>query len=1086
VRELKLLDPAAGSGHFLVVAFDLLFALYQEEASHRGEADQPQWSDRAIVERILEKNLHGLDLDPRAIQIAAAALWLKARQTCRDARPRRLNLVASNLRLAGLPKDDPALVDLRRAIERETGIPADVTDTLVDALRGADHLGSLLRIDRAVEDAIDACEHELSRPKGGIDGSQGDLLAGTFPKEQRVLIGREEAKTTILDRLEEFLKRHTSGEDLGLRLRGEQLATGVRFVRMLREGTYHLVVGNPPYQGTTKMADAVYVHNNYQEGKADLYAAFLLRGLHLTRQGGHLALMTMRNWMFIKQFAHLRSHLLAMRDLRALANLGTGAFGSRSMDDVISSAAIIVRNGAPGPARSVAVQAAPLVDMARDASKPVRRNAELLAQGEVYSFLPSHFRCIPEWPLVYWWPASLLSSFVSLSKIGDVSPAKFGLTTGNNVRFAKFAWEVGRSTPAWAPFIFGAEGQRWLDQLSQLLRWQHNGLEVKLKAEYQYGSYSKQIRNEDTYFRKGVAFSAIGQDFCARAHRCPGIISNVASSVFAEDIAAVTCLMNTSTARSILSSLNPGVHFEVGDVNRLPLFPIANADDIFATVERAFGEHESHREPSVEFRRPGPSPWRHAQDWAQRAVDRPEGAPLPEYVPEYVPETATDLLSYALGVALGRFGAGGEGILDPAKDDLGHALPAGILFLDATLTPRDLGDGLGHPAAAPLHAVWEQHGPTIAPDDDLRGWLVGSFFDLHRKMYDNRPIHWPLSSEKRTFVAWVTIHRWTGNTLRILLAEHLVPRLTRLEGELADLRAAREGGDKKAARAAEKRFAQVQKWRDELAKFIADVEQCAEKGPPPEGPKCPPRQVDARYVPDLDDGVMINSAALWPLLTPQWKDPRKWWRELASAEDKKDYDWSHLAMRYWPDRVDAKCQQDPSLAVAHGCFWKYHPARAWAWELRLQDEIAPDFRITEAPYRGDGGDATHRAAFLATRGAEAVALLQAELLRRLRKRKQPLADYFLRHAGLWTNHPEACWQLEHAVIHKQKAPFRLLADDEPEARATYCAEHPRVVGERDKLLESFAQADMFSGTADLGQGEPDDDAGADDEPSDDE
>ncbi len=86
VRDLKLLDPAVGSGHFLVVAFDLLVALYREEARHRGrEPATERWSDRAIVERILEHNLHGIDLDPRAVQIAAAALWLKARQR----RPRR-------------------------------------------------------------------------------------------------------------------------------------------------------------------------------------------------------------------------------------------------------------------------------------------------------------------------------------------------------------------------------------------------------------------------------------------------------------------------------------------------------------------------------------------------------------------------------------------------------------------------------------------------------------------------------------------------------------------------------------------------------------------------------------------------------------------------------------------------------------------------------------------------------------------------------------------------------------------------------------------------------------------------------------
>jgi hypothetical protein len=72
-------------------------------------------------------------------------------------------------------------------------------------------------------------------------------------------------------------------------------------------------------------------------------------------------------------------------------------------------------------------------------------------------------------------------------------------------------------------------------------------------------------------------------------------------------------------------------------------------------------------------------------------------------------------------------------------------------------------------------------------------------------MYENRPIHWPLSSSDRTFVAWVTIHRWDADTLRVLLADHLHPTLTRIDGALADLRAARDGADKKAGRAAEKR-----------------------------------------------------------------------------------------------------------------------------------------------------------------------------------------------------------------------------------------------------------------------------------------
>ena len=111
----------------------------------------------------------------------------------------------------------------------------------------------------------------------------------------------------MLDRLETFLSRHTSGDDLGLRLRGEQLAAGVRFVRLVREGAYDLVVANPPYQGTSKMADASYVEAQYLLGKADLYAAYLLRGLELVRRGGVSSMLTIRNWMFIKQYAALRN-----------------------------------------------------------------------------------------------------------------------------------------------------------------------------------------------------------------------------------------------------------------------------------------------------------------------------------------------------------------------------------------------------------------------------------------------------------------------------------------------------------------------------------------------------------------------------------------------------------------------------------------------------------------------------------------------------------------------------------------------------------------------------------------------------------
>lgn len=974
VRELKLLDPACGSGHFLVIAFELLFALYQEEARHRGESI----GDREIVESILEHNLHGIDIDPKAVQLAAAALMLKARQLCADAEPRTMNLVAPALSLARLDANDPARLALDAAIHDETGIPAALTAQIVDALTGADHLGTLLKVDGAIDAAIDAYSDSLSKAVP-TKADQGDLFSGHQPR-RRKRITAESAKAAVLDRIEGFLRQHTGGADLGLRLRGEQLAAGVRFVRLVREGQYDLVVGNPPYQGTSKMADKAYVEQHYPRGKADLYAAFLERGLQLAKPGGMSALLTMRNWMFIKQFSALREWLLATYDLRMLGDVGWGAFREMKDNPVTMS---IVRKAA-GSQSSTALSPT-------DPSARVRTLAHfdslitgLLCQLGRFEFLPRKLQIIPEAPIVYWWSDAVITEYSTSPLIGTSCLVAPGVKTGNDVRFTRCAFEVASpdkdtitkpSDLLWPPYIKGAAGAEWLEPVGRVIRWHRAALELSV-----YGMHvapgTVRMRDPEIYFRRGIAFSPIGSSFSARAHRLPSIIGNMGASVFSSDLPATLCAMNSSRSRAILEALNPGLHFEIGDVNRLPLLSVSGAHDIFHAVERAFEKHESHREASIEYSRPGASPWRHAQAWAQLAVDRPEGAPLPPYEPVYDPEPPTDHLSFAIGVALGRFGANGEGILSEAPT---ASLPHGILFLSDASDD----DSLAHPAAASIVAAWATHGAAIDDKRTLKNYLQDKFFpDVHRKMYENRPIYFPLSSARRAFVAYVSIHRWTASTLNDLLASHLYPAKRTLEGEQTDLRPVRDGADKKAAKAADKRLGEVSKWLEELNDFIAAVEQCAERGPLPPDSKTPPRAVDARYVPDLDDGVMINSAALWPLLEPQWKDPKKWWRELASADGKKDYDWAHLAARYFPARVDDKCKADPSLAVAHGCFWKYHPAKAYQWELRLQDELRPDFTLDE--HDKAASDAA-RAAFEAAHPDLVEELVTKEHLRRQRK-----------------------------------------------------------------------------------------------------
>lgn len=949
LRELKLLDPACGSGHFLIIAFDLLAALYEEEARHRGVV----WSRKEIAESIVENNLHGIDLDPRAVQIAGAALWLKLKTWCPEADPLTVNLVASNLGLGSLPADDPALLELESALEREVGLPPRLTHRLVEALKGADYLGSLLKVDEAIDRALE--EHENGRSSNGklVAVGQGDLFRG-FPPEQ-LRLDSQQARKSVSERLQEFLARHTASDELGLRLRGEQLAAGVSFVLMMRGRQYDVVVANPPYLSAAKLASEDTYSSLPRAAKSDAFAAFMLRSLDCLRPGGLSASVTLSNWLTLGIYEALRVALLESASIWLLADLGKAAFSASGSTLVSTSLNILERK--TGRRESIAVRPIPPDEVIRDAAQANRVERALEAGYGKRRWRPQNLRIIEGWPLVYWWNEAFLDRYRNTENLGKRYLVRAGMQTSDNDRYLRRPFEIPISrrtavpvtepTPTqlapWVPYIKGAAGLSWFEPLEYFIEWSRNGLQKREMYEH-FGSKGggNGTPSRHLYFTPGVAFSMIGSSFTARLHRFRSIFGNKGSSVFPEDPNRVVCLMNSALARHVLESLNPGVGFEVGDVNRLPLFPIQSADEIVARLDEAFTAHEARRETSVEFRRPGPSYWTSAQAWAQRAVDRPEGEPLPPWLPAHEDEPPIDHVSFTFGVAMGRFGADGEGILDQTPPT---ALPHGILYLSASGQ-----DSLEHPATKLLQDAWRLHGPAVASKKDLREWLRLKFFaDDHLKRYEKRPIYLPLSSAKRTFVAWISIHRWQDDTLQTLLADYLNPERSRLEAELADLGETRSAGDARSQAHAQRRYDEIQTQLQELYDFMTTAEQIAERGAPPTDARCQKRETDAPFRMNLDDGVMINSAALWPLLAPQgWKDPAKWWSELCNAKD-KDYDWSHLADRYFPHRVDEKCRKDPSLAVAHARFWRYHPAKAYQWELRLQspNELGPEFRLDE-------------------------------------------------------------------------------------------------------------------------------------------
>src|SRR5579875_58938 len=336
VSEITFIDPAAGSGHFLIEAFDLLWDMYKEEGEVSSEAE--------ICASIFENNLFGIDIDERAIQIAALALLMKAWEKARDFVPRRINLVAANIRL---PKGTNHLEKFLQNHPEDHAIrPA--LETIVGALDHADEIGSLLEIDEPLDKRL----AELREKHGAqlsLDGHQG-------------LAKPEKWKLAVIARLRKHFNAEATGDDLSERFFGEAGEKGLSLLDLLSR-RYDMVAANPPYMGSKNMGPVLkkHVERHFAAGKRDLYAAFILKCLRLAAPGtGRVAMVTQQSWMFLRSFADLRAldddkrkkmpHAFGgvLRDttIETLAHLGPRAFAEIS-GEVVNTACFVLAAAAP-------------------------------------------------------------------------------------------------------------------------------------------------------------------------------------------------------------------------------------------------------------------------------------------------------------------------------------------------------------------------------------------------------------------------------------------------------------------------------------------------------------------------------------------------------------------------------------------------------------------------------------------------------------------------------------------------------------------------------------------------------------------
>jgi SAM-dependent methyltransferase len=353
VAELAFIDPACGSGHFLIAAFDLFFAMYVEE----GELADPA----EICAAILERNLYGIDIDGRAVQIAALALYLKAKEKASEFRPRRVNLVATNIRLPA--RREHVETFLRKHPEDAPLKPA--LDVIFGALAHADELGSLLQleepVDRVLRGLREAYESRRGTPHQAALWAELEApIQGKLPLDVE---SHEAWRVRTVERLREHFAEEAGTADLSERFFGEAAEKGLSLADLLAR-RYDVVAANPPYMGSKNMGPVVkqYVGRHFPAGKRDLYAAFILRCLQFAAGRGRVAMVTQQSWMFLRSYADLRAldeekrrrsprafaGLLRETTIEVLAHLGPRAFAEIG-GEVVNTAMFVLANAPPAP-----------------------------------------------------------------------------------------------------------------------------------------------------------------------------------------------------------------------------------------------------------------------------------------------------------------------------------------------------------------------------------------------------------------------------------------------------------------------------------------------------------------------------------------------------------------------------------------------------------------------------------------------------------------------------------------------------------------------------------------------------------------
>ncbi len=617
VREIETLDPACGTMHFGLVAFDLLAEMYREEMVRAGESGWPVRpsveSEDEIPAAILANNIFGIDIALRAVQLSALALYLKAKTLNPKAKITESHLACAEIELP----DDSWLEKFLRT----ESFTLPVYERIIRALwrlikensgKGA---GSLLRledeIDRLVSEEKASHKTTLQRFE-----DQADLDV----EVEKVQLWGEEFWDVLGDQIvmafDDFA-RQQSDHGVDETFFAGEAAKGMRLLDIMRR-RYDAVFTNPPYMNRGNMHPelAAFLSDYYPKGKGDFYTAFIERCLQLTKDEGRCGMITIHSFMFISSYEKMREKLLDTASIETGCHLGAKTEFDISNPNAQGFVCFVLRHDPEKESRSETVGT--WYKLAKAEGKDKRKLFEQALSHfysgesgpEVFHYRQGDFKAIPGGPWVYWITPGLRRLFEDLPKLEDIAQPRVGLQTSDNFRFLRFWWESGAEnigfgcmsqeeceirSEKWFPLMKGGPFKKWYGNQEYCINYGKNGYELKAWADPLYGNsgWSRIIKSVDLYFSEGITWTvATSKFFSARISPGGFIFDHAGNCVFTESFYMLLGFLNSKLNQYFLDILNPTISVEAGDVKKLPVVINPN-QDLEKLVEKAISSTKS-------------------------------------------------------------------------------------------------------------------------------------------------------------------------------------------------------------------------------------------------------------------------------------------------------------------------------------------------------------------------------------------------------------------------------------------------------------------------------------------------------------